>query len=118
MVKAPSPRLGLSAGARAGLTAFSKSLSQRVAYNNVTINNLLPERVDSPRQVYMANKQAERENISYDEARKRIVDNMAAKRMGSTEEFGAACAFLCSNKSGYISGQNLQLDGGTYPGVF
>ena len=118
MVKAPTPRMGLSTGARAGLTAFSKSLSRRVSVNNVTINNLLPERIDSPRQIYMAELKSKNENISYEEARTRIADNLATKRMGLTKEFGAACAFLCSSKSGYISGQNLQLDGGTYPGVF
>ena len=117
MVKTPKPRMGLSTGARAGLTALSKSLSVRVAKNNVTINNLLPERIDSPRQIYMAQKQAEHENILYEEARQRIADGMAAKRMGLTDEFGAACAFFCSDKAGYISGQNLQLDGGTYGGV-
>ena len=118
MVKAPFTFMGMSAGARAGLTAFSKSLARRVAKNNVTINNLLPERIDSPRQVYMAEKQAEAQGISYEEARQKIVDGLATRRMGTMEEFGAACAFLCSDKSGYISGQNLQLDGGTYPGVF
>ena len=77
MVKTPKPRMGLSTGARAGLTALSKSLSVRVAKNNVTINNLLPERIDSPRQIYMAQKQAEHENILYEEARQRIADGMA-----------------------------------------
>lgn len=118
MVKSPFTVMGMSAGARAGLTALSKSLSRRVAKNNVTLNNLLPERIDSPRQVYMAEKQAEAQDISYAEARQKIVDSLATKRMGLMEEFGAACAFLCSDKSGYISGQNLQLDGGTYPGVY
>jgi 3-oxoacyl-[acyl-carrier protein] reductase len=117
MVKTPKPRLGLSTGARAGLTALSKSLSVRVAKNNVTINNILPERIDSPRQVYMAEIQAERENITFEEAREQIADGMAAKRMGLTSEFGATCAFLCSEQAGYISGQNIQLDGGTYPGI-
>lgn len=117
MVKTPKPRMGLSTGARAGLTALSKSLSVRVAKNNVTINNLLPERIDSPRQVYMAEEQAKNENITYDEARQKIEDSIVAKRMGLTEEFGSTCAFLCSDKAGYISGQNLQLDGGTYPGI-
>ncbi len=117
MVKTPKPRMGLSTGARAGLTALSKSLSVRVAKNNVTINNLLPERIDSPRQVYMAEEQAKNENITYGEARQKIEDSIVAKRMGLTEEFGSACAFLCSDKAGYISGQNLQLDGGTYPGI-
>ena len=65
----------------------------------------------------MAEKQAELEDISYEEARQKIVNGIAAKRMGLTEEFGSTCAFLCSDKAGYISGQNLQLDGGTYPGI-
>ena len=118
MVKAPFTVMGMSSGARSGLTSLSKSLSRRVAQNNVTLNNLLPERIDSPRQVYRAKKQADAQNITYEEARQRIVESLATKRMGTMEEFGAACAFLCSDKSGYISGQNLQLDGGTYPGVF
>lgn len=118
MVKAPFTVMGMSAGARAGLTAFSKSLSRRVARDNVTINNLLPERIDTDRQVYMAKSQAKAQGISYEEAREKIIQSLATKRMGRTEEFGAACAFLCSDLSGYISGQNLQLDGGTYPGVF
>lgn len=117
MVKAPFTVMGMSAGARSGLTAFSKSLARRVARNNVTLNNLLPERIDSPRQVYMAEQQAKAQGITYAEARKKITESLATKRMGTTEEFGAACAFLCSDLAGYISGQNLQLDGGTYPGV-
>jgi 3-oxoacyl-[acyl-carrier protein] reductase len=113
MVKAPFTVMGMSAGARAGLTAFSKSLSRRVAQDNVTINNLLPERIDTDRQVF-----AKAQGITYEEAREKIVQGLAAKRMGRPEEFGAACAFLCGDLAGYISGQNLQLDGGTYPGVF
>jgi 3-oxoacyl-[acyl-carrier protein] reductase len=95
-----------------------KSISRRVAVNNVTMNNLLPERIDSSRQTYMAKIASKNENINYEEARTRITDNLATKTMGLTEEFDVACAFLCSSKSGYISGQNLPLDGGTYPGVF
>jgi len=71
MVKSPFTVMGMSAGSRAGLTAFCKSLSRRVAKNNVTINNLLPERIDSPRQVYMAEKQSEAQGITYDEARQK-----------------------------------------------
>lgn len=117
MVKAPFTVMGMSAGARSGLTAFCKSLSRRVARDNVTINNLLPERIDTPRQEFMARSQAEAMGTTYEEARQEIVESLAAKRMGRPEEFGAACAFLCSDLAGYISGQNLQLDGGTYPGV-
>jgi 3-oxoacyl-[acyl-carrier protein] reductase len=118
MVKSPFGVMGLSAGARTGLTAAAKVLSREVAEFNVTINNLLPERIDTERQVYMATKRAESAGISYEEARQEIVDSIAAKRMGRPEEFGAACAFLCSEQASYISGQNLQLDGGSYRGVF
>jgi 3-oxoacyl-[acyl-carrier protein] reductase len=118
MVKSPFGVMGLSAGARAGLTAAVKALSRDVARFNVTINNLLPERIDTERQVYMARKRAESAGISYEEARREIVETIAAKRMGRPEEFGAACAFLCSAHAGYISGQNLQIDGGSYRGVF
>jgi 3-oxoacyl-[acyl-carrier protein] reductase len=110
--------MGLSAGARTGLTAAAKALSRDVAAYNVTINNLLPERIDTERQVYMAQQRAESAGITYEEARREIVESIAAKRMGRPEEFGAACAFLCSAQAGYISGQNLQLDGGSYRGTF
>lgn len=118
MVKSPFPFMGLSAGARAGLTAASKALSLEVAKDNVTINNLLPERIDTERQVYMARQRAETAGITYEEARQEIVDSIAAKRMGRPEEFGAMCAFLCSAYAGYISGQNIQVDGGSYRGAF
>jgi 3-oxoacyl-[acyl-carrier protein] reductase len=118
MVKSPFAVMGLSAGARTGLTAAAKALSRDVAEFNVTINNLLPERIDTERQVYMAEQRAASAGISYEAAREEIVDSIAAKRMGRPEEFGAACAFLCSAQAGYISGQNLQLDGGSYRGTF
>jgi len=118
MVKSPFAVMGLSAGARTGLTAAAKALSRDVAEFNVTINNLLPERIDTERQVYMARQRAESAGITYDQARQEIVESIAAKRMGRPEEFGAACAFLCSTQASYISGQNLQLDGGSYRGTF
>ena len=118
MVKSPFAVMGLSAGARTGLTAAAKALSRDVAEFNVTINNLLPERIDTERQVYMAEQRATSAGISYEAAREEIVESIAAKRMGRPEEFGAACAFLCSAQAGYISGQNLQLDGGSYRGTF
>jgi 3-oxoacyl-[acyl-carrier protein] reductase len=118
MVKSPFAVMGLSAGARTGLTGAVKALSRDVAQYNVTINNLLPERIDTERQVYMAQQRAQSAGISYDAARQEIVDSIAAKRMGRPEELGAACAFLCSAQAGYISGQNLQLDGGSYQGTF
>lgn len=117
MVTTPRPHMGLSSGARAGLTAVLKGLSFDVARDNVTINNLLPERFDTDRQVQMAKAAMKRENISYEEARRRQVESIAVKRLGEPREFGAACAFLCSGLAGYISGQNLHLDGGSYPAL-
>src|SRR5262249_44362539 len=96
---------------------LSKSLVPEVAKDNVTINNLLPERIDTARQRFMAERMMKVDNISYEEARARIVETIAAKRFGRPEEFGDACAFLCRAQSGFISGQNLQLDGGSYRGL-
>lgn len=118
MVKSPFTVMALSAAARTGLTAACKALSREVAADNVTINNLLPERIDTDRQVYMARQRAASAGITYEEARAEMVESIAAGRMGRPEEFGAACAYLCSDQSGYISGQNVQLDGGSYRGTF
>jgi len=117
MVTTPRPHMSLSAGSRAGLTAAMKAISLDVARHNVTINNLLPERIDTDRQIFMAKAAAEREKISYEEARERQVKSIAARRLGRPEEFGAACAFLCSAPAGFISGQNLHVDGGSYPAL-
>ena len=117
MVKSPHYDMGLSTSARTALTALSKSISVSVAVDNVTINNLLPQRIDTPRQEFMAKRMMTREGIDYDEARRRIASTIAAGRLGRPEEFGDACAFLCSAQAGYISGQNLQLDGGSYEGL-
>lgn len=117
MVKAPRSVMGLSTTARSGLTAMCKGLSVDVAPFNVTINNMLPERFDTERQKQMAKLAMAFKKISYEEARAEIAETIAAKRMGEPSEFGDACAFLCSAQAGFISGQNLQLDGGTYPGL-
>ncbi|KRA47209.1 SDR family oxidoreductase [Devosia sp. Root635] len=117
MVKSPHYMMGLSTSARAALTAMSKAISGEVVVDNVTINNLLPERIDTPRQEFMAQRRMKLEGISRDEARARSVQSIAARRFGTPEEFGAACAFLCSAQAGFISGQNLQLDGGSYEGL-
>jgi 3-oxoacyl-[acyl-carrier protein] reductase len=118
MVKAPFPMMGLSTAARSGLTAMSKAVSHEAAADNVTINNLLPERFDTARTRFMAERDAKQKGISFDDAMAAIANSISARRLGRPEEFGAACAFLCSVQAGYISGQNLQLDGGTYDGVF
>lgn len=117
MVKTPHAAMGLSTAARAGLTALSKALSREAIVDNVTINNLLPERIDTPRQEFMAQRLMLEHTITRDEARARIAATLPANRFGTPEEFGAACAFLCSAKSGFITGQNLQLDGGAYAGL-
>jgi len=118
MVKTPMSPMGLSTGARTGLTSVAKALSKDVAKANVTINNLLPERIDTARQRQMAELHASMANITVDEAYAAMARTIAAGRLGRPEEFGDACAFLCSAQAGFISGQNLQLDGGSYGGVF
>ncbi|MEQ8377413.1 SDR family oxidoreductase [Parvibaculum sp.] len=117
MVKAPRAVMGLSTAARSGLTAMCKGLSTDLAPFNVTINNMLPERFDTDRQKKMAELAMAFKKITMEEARAEIESSIAAKRMGDPSEFGDACAFLCSAQAGFITGQNLQLDGGTYPGL-
>lgn len=117
MVTTPRPYMTLSSGARAGLTAALKGLSFEVARDNVTINNLLPERFDTDRQVQMAKAAMEREGITYEVARAKQVESIAARRLGDPKEFGATCAFVCSAYAGYMTGMNIHLDGGTYPAL-
>lgn len=117
MVTTPRPHHTMSAGARAGLTASLKALSLDVARHNVTINNLLPERIDTNRQHEMALAAMKRTGQSYEEARAAQVESIAAKRMGRPEEFGATFAFLCSVHAGFISGSNMHVDGGSYPAL-
>jgi 3-oxoacyl-[acyl-carrier protein] reductase len=117
MVKAPHPAMGLSTAARSALTAVCKGLSREVARDNVTINNLLPERIDTDRQRFMAELRAKSGGVSLEQAYAEMAASIAAGRLGTPEEFGAACAFLCSAHAGFVSGQNLQIDGGSYPGV-
>ena len=117
MVKTPHPAMGLSTAARSALTALCKGLSKEAAADNVTINNLLPERFDTARQEQMAKLVMQLKGISYEEARAEQVASIPAGRLGDPAEFGDACAFLCSAQAGFISGQNLQLDGGAYAGL-
>jgi 3-oxoacyl-[acyl-carrier protein] reductase len=117
MVTTPRPHMVASAGPRAGLTAVMKGLSLEVAASNITINNLLPERFDTDRQHQMALATARREAISYEAAREKQVESIAARRLGKPGEFGATCAFLCSDHASFISGQNIHLDGGSYPAL-
>jgi 3-oxoacyl-[acyl-carrier protein] reductase len=117
MVKTPMSPMGLSTGARTGLTSVAKALSKDVAHANVTINNLLPERIDTERQQQMAKLHSDLAKITIEEAYAHMAKTIAAGRLGRPEEFGDACAFLCSAQAGYISGQNIQLDGGSYDGL-
>jgi len=117
MVKTPLAPMALSSAARTALTSTVRSLAGTVAAANVTINNLLPERIDTGRQRQMAELAASAKGISIDEAYAEIAATIAAGRLGRPEEVGDACAFLCSAQAGYISGQNLQLDGGSYRGL-
>ena len=117
MVKAPHAAMGLSTAARSGLTAVCKALSKEVVRDNVTINNLLPERIDTDRQRMMAELRARTGGVSLEQAYTEMAASIAAGRLGTPGELGAACAWLCSAQAGYISGQNLQLDGGSYPGL-
>ncbi|MEM9036896.1 MAG: SDR family oxidoreductase [Actinomycetota bacterium] len=117
MVKSPKAPMGLSTGARTGLTSVTKALSAEVAASGVTINNLLPERFDTGRQRQMAELHSQLGGISVEEAYDHMRGTIAARRLGRPDELGATCAFLCSVHAGFISGQNLQLDGASYPGL-
>lgn len=117
-VKAPIAELGLSNGARCGLTGFVAGLARQHVHQNVTINNLLPGFFNTDRGRGIIEKQAEARNVDIEEYRPQFLSNLTAGRLGEIEEFGATCAFLCSQQAGYISGQNILLDGGLYPGTF
>ena len=117
-VKAPLAGLDLSSGARAGLTAFMAGVARSVAGSNVTINFLLPGAFDTDRLKSNIEGNAKRQNIPFEQARQNRINSVPAKRFGTADEFGAACAFLCSAQAGYITGQNLLIDGGVYPAAF
>jgi 3-oxoacyl-[acyl-carrier protein] reductase len=116
-VKAPVDGLGLSNGARAGLTGFVAGLARSTVARGVTINNLLPGTFDTARLAGNFAAAAQREGKTPEEVRSSRVARHPAKRLGDPAELGAACVFLCSRHAGYINGQNLLLDGGSFPGV-
>jgi 3-oxoacyl-[acyl-carrier protein] reductase len=117
-VKMPLSGLDLSSGARAGLTAFVAGVARSVADRNVTINNLLPGSFDTARLRSGFIAAAKRGQFSEAELARRSAGEIPAKRFGTPAEFGQTCAFLCSVHAGYITGQNILLDGGAYPGAF
>jgi 3-oxoacyl-[acyl-carrier protein] reductase len=117
-VKMPIAGLDLSSGARAGLTAFLAGVARSVAASNVTINFILPGTFETDRFRTNIESTAKKRNISYDAAFNERVATVPAKRIGQPDEFGATCAFLCSAQAGYITGQNILIDGGAFPGAF
>ncbi len=116
-VKAPIPVLGLSNTARSGLTGYVAGVSRQVAGTGVTINNLLPGLHDTDRLAMLDKVDAAARGITLEEARAARIGTIPAGRFGTAEEFGAACAWLCSNHAGFIIGQNILLDGGAFPGA-
>ncbi|MDR3481580.1 MAG: SDR family oxidoreductase [Burkholderiaceae bacterium] len=117
-VKAPIDILGLSNGARSGLTGFVAGLARKTVARNVTINNLLPGPFDTERLAAIASAAAAASGTSVDAVREARRLQNPAQRFGTPAEFGAMCAFLCSSHAGYLTGQNILLDGGAYPGTF
>lgn len=118
-VKAPIDVLGLSNGARSGLTGFVAGLARApYAAQGVTINNLLPGKFDTDRLRKTLQAKADKESVSLEAIKALTAAQIPAARLGTADEFGAACAFLCSQQGAYINGQNWLLDGGAYPGTF
>jgi 3-oxoacyl-[acyl-carrier protein] reductase len=112
-VYTPIPGLDVSSGARAGLTAFLAGVARTVAGRNVTINNLLPGKHDTDRLRGAFDK-----GVGEAEAKARMAADIPAKRLGTAEEFGQICAFFCSIHAGYLTGQNIPVDGGLYTSAF
>ena len=117
-VKAPLAGLDLSSGARAGLTAFLAGVARTVADKNVTIIHILPGAFDTDRLRGTLSKNAEAKGVSVTQVAADRIATIPARRFGDPAEFGAAAAFLCSSQAGYITGQNLLIDGGLFPGAF
>jgi 3-oxoacyl-[acyl-carrier protein] reductase len=116
-VKAPIQILGLTNGARSGLTGFIAGLARDVAPYGVTINNILPGAFDTGRLHTVLGAAAQRAGRTFEEQVEFRRQSIPARRLGTSDEFGALCAFMCSTRAGYITGQNLLIDGGAYPGT-
>jgi 3-oxoacyl-[acyl-carrier protein] reductase len=117
-VKIPQLELGLSNGARSGLVGFVGGLARQTVAHNVTINNLLPGIFDSDAQRRHIEGMLEEGGKTYDDIWKARAAANPAKRYGRPAELGAYCAFLCSDHAGFVTGQNLLIDGGSYPGTY
>lgn len=116
-VKAPIASLELSNGARAGLTGAVAVMARRAVRHNVTINNILPGPFETDRLTGSTRKAAEQQGVPFEKAMENRKATVPAGRFGQPEEFGAAAAFMCSAHAGFITGQNLLLDGGIFPGA-
>jgi 3-oxoacyl-[acyl-carrier protein] reductase len=117
-VKAPIDVLGLSNGARSGLTGFVAGLARKTVAHNVTINGLLPGSFDTDRIKTVLAGTAAAQKVPVEQVKAQRVATIPAGRMGNILEFGQACAYLCSAQAGYVTGQNFLIDGGAYPGTF
>jgi 3-oxoacyl-[acyl-carrier protein] reductase len=116
-VKIPQAELGLSNGARSGLVGFTAGLARQTVRRNVTINNLLPGPFDTDGQREHVRGLVDAQN-TYEQIWNRRVAGVPAGRFGQPDELGAYCAFLCSAQAGFITAQNLLIDGGAYPGTY
>ena len=117
-VKAPIDFLALSNGARSGLTGFVAGLSRVTVKHNVTINNMLPGVFDTDRLRTNFEFNAKGRGMTAEALRNERIGQLPSGRFGDPSEFGDLCAYLCSAQAGYITGQNMLIDGGTYPGTF
>jgi 3-oxoacyl-[acyl-carrier protein] reductase len=116
-VKMPVKALGLSNGARAGLTGFISGIAREPARHNVTINNLLPGYIATDRLWAVVDAEARAGGMDRDDFGEQMFSKVGAQRPGDPDEFGAVCAFLCSQQAAYITAQNILMDGGLYPGT-
>jgi 3-oxoacyl-[acyl-carrier protein] reductase len=116
-VKMPVPSLGLSNGARAGFTGFVSGIARDPAQYNVTINNLLPGYVATGRMWSVLEAGARQSGQEPEAFQQAMFGRIGAKRPGEPAEFGAVCAFLCSQQAAYVTAQNILMDGGLYPGT-
>jgi 3-oxoacyl-[acyl-carrier protein] reductase len=117
-VKAPLKNLGLSNAGRSGLTGFVSGLAREVAQHGVTINNVLPGAFNTGRLRVVLGYAADQAGRTFEEQLAIRTEAIPARRIGSAAEFGALCAYLCSAHAGYITAQNILIDGGAYPGTF
>ena len=117
-VKSPVPVLGLSNGARTGLTGFISGIAREPAQYNVTINNLLPGYIATDRMWGVMAAGARQSGVDEEAFQQNMFAKIGARRPGDPDEFGATCAFLCSQQAAYMTAQNVLVDGGLYPGTF